>query len=119
MLNGYDAPHIQEFCRQKGWELSKAQIYVYISHARDMIRINYDIKKYHLMDEAIALRMKLYSECKVKDPNTALEILRDTSKLLNRYPAIKINGKLDASKGLVDLLNGTGVEEAKKKLRKD
>lgn len=120
LLNGYDAPHIIEFCKQKGWGIQKAQVYAYIGKARAMIKDNYDPKIFGLLQDSVARRMKLFEACRMAgDRNTAHEILRDLDKLLGKYPEIKVKANFSADKGLVDLLNGSEVKEAKEKLKKD
>lgn len=119
LLRGNGRPEIIHYALEK-WKLSEGSIDQYIKKAMLWMDKLYEHRGEQGLKLSISRRTMLMEKAiQAGDLTTAHDIMKDLDKLLNQYPAIRIKSSLDAGKGLVDLLNGSSVDETKAKLKKD
>jgi hypothetical protein len=97
-LDGAQFHDIVQYAAEKGWNVEDRQLRTYISRADDLLVERQEKSRRRVMARHRAQRRALYARAiNAADYRTALAVLSDEARLLNLYPATKIETKTDVS----------------------
>src|SRR5436190_784134 len=89
-LSGAGFHDVRNYATEKGWHVSRAQLYRYMRKADDRIADSLEKDRPRLVDLHVARRRTLYARCQESgDWRAALAVLADEAKLLGLYPAAR------------------------------
>jgi len=89
-LSGAGFHDVRNYATEKGWAVSRAQLYRYMQEADARIIDSLDKDRPNLLHLHVARRQRLFARCQASgDWRAALAVLKDEAELCGLYPAKK------------------------------